>query len=40
MNIGYDCKNGGVCDYFGRCKCFLGYIEVDCGLDIGKMYRG
>lgn len=37
MNTGYDCKNGGACDYFGRCKCPPGYTEVDCGLDTGKM---
>lgn len=25
LNFGYDCKNNGLCDYFGCCKCFLGY---------------
>ena len=36
LNTGYDCKNGGACDYFGRCKCPPGFGEVDCGLDTGK----
>ncbi|XP_048779898.1 EGF-like domain-containing protein 2 [Ostrea edulis] len=33
LNTGYDCKNGGACDYFGRCKCPPGFKEYDCGLD-------
>lgn len=38
LNTGYDCKNGGACDYFGRCKCPPGYTEVDCGLDTGERH--
>ncbi|XP_052680351.1 EGF-like domain-containing protein 2 [Crassostrea angulata] len=37
LNTGYDCKNGGACDYFGRCKCPPGYTEVDCGLDTASI---
>lgn len=33
LNPGYDCKNNGLCDYFGRCKCPQGYQGYDCGLD-------
>jgi hypothetical protein len=37
LNEGYDCKNGGLCDYFGRCKCPPGYKDYDCGLDSGSI---
>ncbi|XP_022301506.1 EGF-like domain-containing protein 2 [Crassostrea virginica] len=37
LNTGYDCKNGGACDYFGRCKCPPGFGEVDCGLDTASI---
>nr|XP_022286542.1 EGF-like domain-containing protein 2 isoform X1 [Crassostrea virginica] len=33
LNPGYDCKNRGLCDYFGRCKCAQGFQGYDCGLD-------
>lgn len=36
LNPGYDCKNNGLCDYFGRCKCPPGYQGYDCGLDSCK----
>lgn len=39
LNTGYDCKNGGACDYFGRCKCPPGFKEYDCGLDSGRILQ-
>ncbi|XP_048779892.1 EGF-like domain containing protein 2 [Ostrea edulis] len=33
LNPGYNCKQNGACDYFGRCKCPPGFQGYDCGLD-------
>ncbi|XP_061167076.1 EGF-like domain-containing protein 2 [Saccostrea echinata] len=40
LNAGYDCRNGGACDYFGRCKCPPGFSEYDCGLDSAAITTG